>query len=143
MDSAADPNQTNRNSKASSILPMFRPRQATQARHHDRRLARLSFLPNWVRNESIAFLGEFVGTFMFLFLAFAATQVANAASPPQSADEASDGSLTQFPNTSNLMFIALAFGFSLCINAWTFYRISGGLFNPAVSCLFQWCRVKV
>lgn len=31
------------------------------------------------------------------------------------------------------MFIALSFGFSLAVNAWVFFRISGGLFNPAVS----------
>jgi aquaporin rerated protein, other eukaryote len=32
-----------------------------------------------------------------------------------------------------LSYIALSFGFSLMVNAWVFYRISGGLFNPAVS----------
>ena len=31
------------------------------------------------------------------------------------------------------MFIALAFGFSLMVNVWVFFRISGGLFNPAIS----------
>ncbi|KAF2104028.1 aquaporin-like protein, partial [Rhizodiscina lignyota] len=29
--------------------------------------------------------------------------------------------------------IALAFGFSLAVNVWAFFRISGGLFNPAVT----------
>jgi aquaporin rerated protein, other eukaryote len=29
--------------------------------------------------------------------------------------------------------VALSFGFSLLVNAWVFYRISGSLFNPAVS----------
>lgn len=28
---------------------------------------------------------------------------------------------------------ALVYGFSLLVNVWAFYRISGGLFNPAVS----------
>jgi len=32
-----------------------------------------------------------------------------------------------------LLYIALSFGFSLAVNAWVFFRISGGLFNPAVS----------
>jgi aquaporin related protein len=27
----------------------------------------------------------------------------------------------------------LSFGFSLAVNAWIFFRVSGGLFNPAVS----------
>jgi hypothetical protein len=34
---------------------------------------------------------------------------------------------------AQLLFIALSFGFSLAVNAWVFFRISGGLFNPAVS----------
>jgi aquaporin related protein len=94
----------------------------------ERRLKRLDFMPNWVRNEILAFLGEFVGTFMFLFMAFAATQVANAAAPPTEGS-----SLSQYPNSSNLLYISLAFGFSLAVNVWAFFRISGGLFNPAVS----------
>jgi aquaporin related protein len=36
-------------------------------------------------------------------------------------------------NTSQLLFISLGFGFSLCVCAWVFFRVSGGLFNPAVS----------
>ena len=94
---------------------------------NERRLKRLAFIPNAVRNELIAFLGEFAGTFMFLFMAFAATQVANAAAPPTEG-----ASLSQFPNSSNLLYISLAFGFSLAVNVWAFFRISGGLFNPAV-----------
>lgn len=35
------------------------------------------------------------------------------------------------PNDS--LYIALSFGFSLAVNAWIFFRVSGGLFNPAVS----------
>jgi aquaporin related protein len=30
------------------------------------------------------------------------------------------------------MLISIGYGFSLLVNAWAFYRISGGLFNPAV-----------
>ena len=64
--------------------------------------------------------GEFVGTTLFLFFAFAATQIANTLTPPDA------------PNLQQLMFISLAFGFSLAVTAWVFYRVSGGLFNPAV-----------
>jgi aquaporin rerated protein, other eukaryote len=116
-------------SKRESILPLFKPRESNKT--DDRRLARLSFIPNWVRNEAIAFIGEFVGTFMFLFMAFAATQVANA-SAPETGEQTDSHSLTRTPNTSNLLYISLAFGFSLAINVWAFFRISGGLFNPAV-----------
>ena len=60
---------------------------------------------------------------MFLFMAFGATNIANlpAASPTTAID------------TSNLMYIALAFGLSLIVNVLIFFRVSGGLFNPAVS----------
>jgi aquaporin related protein len=36
-------------------------------------------------------------------------------------------------NPQQLQYIALSFGFSLAVNAWVFFRISGGLFNPAVT----------
>lgn len=81
------------------------------------------------------FLGEFVGTFLFLFFAFTGTQVAN--------------NLVDTPDASTLLYISLAFGFSLSVNAWAFYKISGGLFNPAVtlglflSGCFTWLRSLV
>lgn len=34
------------------------------------------------------------------------------------------------------LYISFTFGFSLAINVWIFYRISGGLFNPAVTLAF-------
>jgi aquaporin related protein len=82
-------------------------------------------LPTKLRNELVAFLGEFVGTLLFLFFAFAGTQVANmvAAANPISGPY----------NASVLLYIALSFGFSLSVTVWVFFRISGGLFNPAVS----------
>lgn len=87
-------------------------------------------IPNKIRNHFVAMAGEFVGTFMFLFLAFAGTQVAN--TPATSAGSQSTD-LPQGPNPSQLLYISLAFGFSLAVNAWIFFRVSGGLFNPAVT----------
>lgn len=72
------------------------------------------------KGHLIAMSGEFVGTTMFLFFAFGGTQIANTLTP------ANNPSLTQ------LSYISLSFGLSLAVTAWTFYRISGGLFNPAV-----------
>jgi aquaporin related protein len=85
----------------------------------------LGFFPNKFRNHFIAMVGEFIGTFLFLFFAFSATQVANA-SVLGTGNTTSDGSLSQTPNAQALMYIALAFGFSLAVNAWVFFRISGG-----------------
>ncbi|CZS88153.1 hypothetical protein WAI453_000567 [Rhynchosporium graminicola] len=83
------------------------------------------------KNHIVAFMGEFVGTFMFLFFAFAGTQVANIGSG-DSTNQSTTGSATGF-NPQTLLYIALSFGFSLMVNAWVFFRISGGLFNPAVT----------
>lgn len=78
--------------------------------------------PDKMRYNILSVFGEFVGTFMFLFFSFAGTQVSNTPKPK-------DGSL---PNTSNLLYSALVFGFSLTVNVWAFFRVTGGLFNPAV-----------
>lgn len=91
---------------------------------------RLSFIPNRVRNEALAFIAELSGTFMFLFLSFGPTQVANAAAARAGDATSTSGSLSQAPNANTLQYISLAFGFSLAINVWIFFRISGGLFNP-------------
>ena len=87
------------------------------------RLPLLGYLPNKARNHLVAIIGEFAGTFLFLFCAFSATQVSNAA---QSGASASDVSIADYPDTGTLIYIALAFGFSLAVNAWVFFRISGG-----------------
>jgi aquaporin related protein len=36
-------------------------------------------------------------------------------------------------SNQTVVFIALSYGFSLLIAAWILYRVSGGLFNPAVT----------
>jgi aquaporin related protein len=71
---------------------------------------------------------------MFLFFAFAGTQVANIQSDaaPAGAGGTTTGAETGF-NVSVQLYIAIIFGFSLMVNVWIFFRISGGLFNPAVT----------
>tara|TARA_R110002003_G_scaffold143_1_gene13209 strand:- start:11685 stop:12773 length:1089 start_codon:yes stop_codon:yes gene_type:complete len=96
-------------------------------RHVERRLWVLDFLPKTVRGHIVACVGEFVGTFMFLLFALGGTNVVNTA--PAEGQNAVDLSA----NPSKIMYIALVFGMSLAVNAWVFFRISGGLFNPAVT----------
>ncbi|CED83912.1 mip family channel protein [Phaffia rhodozyma] len=74
-----------------------------------------------LKNHFVAAIGEFVGTTMFLFMAFGGTNVAGV------------GTDTNGLNVNQILFISLAFGFSLLVNVWVFFRVSGGLFNPAVS----------
>lgn len=98
-------------------------KDVSKEKEKELRIPFIGFLPNKLRNHFIALAGEFVGTFMFLFFAFSGTQVANAAA---AGANTSGGSLSQVPNASTLLYISLAFGFSLLVNAWVFFRISGG-----------------
>lgn len=71
---------------------------------------------------------------MFLFFAFGGTSVANNSNQANRSDSNTNSDdILQVPDTSVLLYISLVFGFSLMINVWCFFRVSGGLFNPAVS----------
>ncbi|CCX09528.1 aquaporin 1 [Pyronema domesticum] len=80
------------------------------------------------KNLTIAVTGEFIGTFMFLGMAYMAVQaVVNAYTAEQS--------------ISKLLYIAFAFAVSLTVNVWLFYRVSGGLFNPSLTLAFVLLRL--
>ncbi|TIA60816.1 aquaporin-like protein [Aureobasidium pullulans] len=81
------------------------------------------------KNHFVAMIGEFVGTTMFLFFAFAGTQVANVGAQ----DSTTTTNATNGFSPIVLLYTAVSFGFSLMVNVWIFFRISGGLFNPAVT----------
>lgn len=68
-------------------------------------------------------VGEFCGTFMFLLLSFMGAQVALDNNPTI------DG---QKLDPATLLYIASSFGTALAVNVWVFYRVTGGMFNPAV-----------
>ncbi|KAI1197147.1 aquaporin-like protein [Nemania serpens] len=91
-----------------------------------RRLQILDRVPLSTKNHFVAAVGEFVGTFMFLLFALGGANVVNSAP-----DEGQPQDLSADP--ARLLFISLCFGISLVVNAWVFYRITGGLFNPAVT----------
>ncbi|KAF4626983.1 hypothetical protein G7Y89_g11169 [Cudoniella acicularis] len=84
---------------------------------------------NTIRNHFIAMMGELCGTFLFLFFGFAPTQLAvtaiKAATPPDVT--------VPVPDILSLLYIASAFSASLAVNVWAFYRINGGMLNPAVT----------
>lgn len=46
-----------------------------------------------------------------------------------------DGTATSNGKASaqTVIYISLGYGFSLLVTAWSLYRVSGGLFNPAVT----------
>lgn len=87
--------------------------------------SRIRFRWSEVKKDIVAVLGELLGTIFFLWVAFAGTsfvqyQVLTASAVGTSA-------------VINVLFISLVFGFSLAINVWIFFRVSGGLFNPAIT----------
>src|SRR5690349_5738450 len=71
--------------------------------------------PSTARNNFVAGLGEFVGTFLFLFFGFIGVQIAHTPPPTTPA-----GGGAAPPNVTNLIFIALVFGMSLMVNVWAF-----------------------
>ncbi|KAF2017664.1 aquaporin-like protein [Aaosphaeria arxii CBS 175.79] len=103
------------------------------------RLPWLMWMNSNAKNHFVAFVGEFVGTTMFLFFAFSGTQVANIGSGA-SDSKTTTGADTGF-SPQVLLYIALVFAFSLMVNVWIFFRISGGLFNPAVTLAMLLTRV--
>lgn len=92
-------------------------------------------LKDSVRNILVVVFGEFCGTFMFLMLSFAGAQTAINNNVPNIPGEPLA--------PASLLYIACSFGAALAINVWVFYRVTGGMFNPAVSiqmkppCLFE------
>jgi aquaporin rerated protein, other eukaryote len=84
---------------------------------------------NPIQKHLIAASGEFVGTFFFLYFSYMGSVMLTT--------QASDASISNGGTSSQTnIFAALIYGFSLLVNVWAFYRISGGLFNPAASLHF-------
>ncbi|KAL7943636.1 aquaporin-like protein [Trichoderma barbatum] len=88
-------------------------------------MRRISSPRDTIRNELVIVFGEFCGTFMFLLMAFIGTQAAIENNSPGNPDA------PLFP--FSLMYIAASFGAALAVNVWIFYRVTGGMFNPAVT----------
>ncbi|KAF7561765.1 hypothetical protein G7046_g2386 [Stylonectria norvegica] len=82
-------------------------------------------VPNTFRNLIVVVFGEFCGTFMFLLLSFIGAQTALTTNSPGNPG----AQLLPF----SLLYIAASFGTAVTVNVWIFYRVTGGMFNPAVT----------
>jgi aquaporin related protein len=82
-------------------------------------------MPEEARNILVVIIGEFCGTFMFLLLSYIGAQTAIKTNAPLNPD----APLLPF----SLMYIASSFGGAIAVNVWIFYRVTGGMFNPAVT----------
>lgn len=78
-------------------------------------------VPTNVKNNIIMVMSELVGTFLFMFTGLGG----NSAAITLSSNDPT--------NPVKYLFIAASWGVSAAVNAWVFFRISGGLFNPAVT----------
>jgi len=79
---------------------------------------------------------EFIGTVLFLLLGLGGVQ--SAAFSNQMATHAADSgtgdrSINKVASIEQLTYIAVSMGLALLVSAWLFFRVTGGLFNPAVS----------
>ncbi|BGP18000.1 hypothetical protein JCM10213_005039 [Rhodosporidiobolus nylandii] len=91
------------------------------------------------RDELIAAIGEFVGTTLFVFFACGGTHagkmlMTSVINPGIAVFYRGEGEGPGAAyNTSNLMYIATSTALSYTIMLWMFFRITPGLFNPAIS----------
>ncbi|KAG7803802.1 hypothetical protein KL944_000671 [Ogataea haglerorum] len=80
-------------------------------------------LSNTLKTHFIAASGEFIGTFIFLWVAYMIAQIAN-----QDEFYSSQGS-----NPAKLIMISFGFGFGVMVAIFLTCRVSGGNLNPAVT----------
>ena len=85
---------------------------------------------NVLQSHMIAASGEFVGTFFFLWMAYSGQLMV--------LGQVGSVAIVGGTSSETIVLVAIVYGFSLLVNAWAFYRISGGLFNPAVCLCVQW-----
>lgn len=69
-----------------------------------------------MRHEAIAFVGELIGTFSFLLMAFVTAQIALTANETIKADP-------ETIDKAKLLMVAFGFGLSLMVNVFIWFRV--------------------
>ena len=93
-------------------------------------------VPLPIRNRSIAMLSEFTGTFLFMLIGLGGNSTV--INDPAASVQYGGGNIMADP--AKILFVATVWGASVTVNAWAFFRISGGLFNPAVTMAMMMIR---
>ncbi|CAG8979636.1 hypothetical protein HYALB_00011520 [Hymenoscyphus albidus] len=115
--------QNSVNSHRSSFRPLPNPRSDQHPnKGHRRGIIAENFNRKAIKCHFVAASGEFIGTMMFLYFGFATHIMSILEVKP------GEGVTPQ-----TVVFVSLGYGFSLLVTVWVWYRISGGLFNPAVT----------
>lgn len=83
----------------------------------------------FTKQDAVAAFGEFVGTTLFLLLALGGAKTAQVTRTAAQTNTTMPSPL----DNQTIQFISLSFGISLLVTAWVFYRVTGGLFNPAIT----------
>lgn len=108
--------------------------EPTEARAGGQRPNRVfAALGDAARGHIIAMIGEYLGTTMFLFFGYVAAQTANEKRDITLRAAIGAAGAPPGPSLLQISYISAVFGLSLAANAWIWYRVSGGMFNPSVS----------
>ncbi|EFP84939.2 hypothetical protein PGT21_036059 [Puccinia graminis f. sp. tritici] len=85
-----------------------------------------------IKRDLLASVAEFLGTTVFLLMGLGGIQAA--AISNEAAKEASRNSIAnEVASVSQLLYISTSMSLALLASAWTFFRISGSVFNPNVA----------
>ncbi|CAE6521950.1 unnamed protein product [Rhizoctonia solani] len=80
---------------------------------------------------------ELVGTILFLLLGLGGIQAAafsrQLTAIANGADSDTAKAISKVFSVEQLLFVSVSMGLSLLVSVWFFYRVTGGVFNPAVS----------
>ncbi|KAH3902161.1 uncharacterized protein SCDLUD_001974 [Saccharomycodes ludwigii] len=115
-----------------SSIPVYDPTAIPNINHLSNVMIP-GFKNDTFRNHFIAAMGEFVGTFLFLWSAFVIAQIANH-------DSILEDDTTRESDPGQLIMISLGFGFSVMVGIFITFRISGGNLNPAVTLTLMLAR---
>lgn len=85
-----------------------------------------------IKRDLLASVTEYIGTTIFLLMGLGGIQAA--AMSNQAAERASRNPITNdVASVSQLLYIATSMALALLASGWTFFRISGSVFNPNVA----------